>query len=110
MNKFTQLVEDWEDKFGLANWKIRIAFDKDLKQYAQTVADPRYQTATITFNSRVLTDEVNWHTVIIHELIHIVMSMYDFYVDNKVEDSDIIVVARENAVSQLGEIFLRNMS
>jgi hypothetical protein len=99
-------IESWKYKFGLGNWVIQVKIDPTLKQNAKTIADPRYQRATIFLQKEDLGEEFD--RVVIHELIHIIMSMYDFYVDNKVKDSDIIQVARENAVSQLGEIFIRN--
>lgn len=99
-------IDSWKYRFGLGNWVINVKIDSHLTQNAKTVADPRYQRATITLRTKDLGDEFD--RVIIHELIHIVMSMYDFYVDNKIKDSGIIQVSRENAVSQLGEIFMRN--
>lgn len=101
------VLKRWQEKFGLTNWVIRFEIDSKLKQNAKTIADPRYQRATITVHSDF--EEIEWNRIIVHELIHIVMAMYDFYVDNSIDNSDIISVARENAVSQLGEIFLRNV-
>lgn len=99
-------VKEWQDKFGLHNWQIEVQYDPNLTRIAKTVGDPRYQEAVITYQGNegsLIPDRI-----IVHELIHIVMSMYDFYVDNKIEDEEVIGVARENAVSQLGEIFIRN--
>lgn len=99
---------DWQERFGLSNWVISLEIDHTLKQNAKTIADPRYQRAKIIVAKDDLAPEEQ-DRIMIHELIHIVMSMYDFYVDNKIENDDVVAVARENAVSQLGEIFARNI-
>lgn len=54
-------------------------------------------------------NENEWDLVIIHELIHIVMALYDFYADNlgKEGSQELFYIARENSVSQLANIIVR---
>lgn len=99
-------LKKWQSKFGLDNWQITLQYDPTLTQLAKTIGDPRYQEAVIIYQGNegsLIPDKI-----IVHELIHIVMSMYDFYVDNKI-DSKVTAIAKENAVSQLTEIFMRNI-
>jgi hypothetical protein len=104
---FQILVDKLQEDFGLSNWVIELEEVKGLKQNAKTVADPRYNRAKISVSPVVLENKNEWERVVIHELIHIIMAMYDFYVDNKIKDQDVISVERESAVSQLGEILIR---
>lgn len=94
--------------FGIPNWTVDILFDASLKQNAMTLADPRYNRATITINPETFTEK-NRQNILIHEFIHIIMSLYDYFADNlgKEGTDDLFFIARENAVSQLTKIFLR---
>lgn len=109
MDKFRGRVKYFQDLFGLQNWKIEAFEDKELKQNAKTIADPRYYKAIITVADYILEDEKIWDEIIVHEMIHIVMSLLDFYTDNLTKEgmNELLSVARENSVSQLANIMIR---
>ena len=121
MNDFITQVIYWQHKFGLDNWKIIVKEDKitpdDTIQTAgaKTIADPRYHVATISVYPNTLARREVWHETIIHELIHVVMSQYDMYVDNftdfakiPVKNADeLFFCARESGVSELTSILMR---
>jgi len=106
-------IKYYQELFGLQNWNIEIKKDAALNANAQTYADPVYCKAVITF--RFDSDPVNEDAIIIHEFIHILMATYDKIVDNniaisKLEQStsdELFFYARENAVSQLTQVFIR---
>jgi len=115
---FRNRLDYWIKLFGLENWTIYVVEEPQEENHnAKTLADPRYKKATITVYPQLINNEQMWDSVIIHELIHIVMSTYDFYVDNlgheiKNEKGEIITdelffIARENAVSELTTIYMR---
>jgi predicted RNA-binding protein len=115
---FNERVEYFKKLFGLDNWKFTIKYAiQNENNNAKTLADPRYKTARITVYPILLNNKDMWDEIIVHELIHVVMSLYDFYVDNlgheiKNEKGEIITdelffIARENAVSELTTIFMR---
>lgn len=107
--EFTYRGQEWTKRFGLTNWKIQITFDPDCLKDGITQADPRYYRANITFNTSVLDQKEEWDRIIVHELIHIIMSLYDFYVDNSSKEGtdELLMTARESSVSQLTHIILR---
>lgn len=109
MNEFDQKLRDYQELFGLQNWTISLLTSDTLKQNAMTYADPNYNRATITINNNILDKPAYFDELIIHELIHIVMALYDYFADNLgQEGSDkLFFIARENSVSQLTKIMLR---
>lgn len=109
MDKFTKYIQELQEKFGLQNWVIDVTEDEAQKQNAKTLADARYNRAVITINPEILKHKREWDRIIYHEFIHICLSLYDFYVDNHIQDDDMIAVARESGVSNLVEIYLRNL-
>jgi len=104
MKKIKTKVKQYQQIFGLENWTIELTEDPNLNASARTFADPRYYKASITYKPGKFTDET-----IVHELIHIVMALYDFYADNlgREGSDELFFVARENAVSQLTHIMMR---
>ena len=114
---FTDRVTYYQHLFGLDNWQISIQEGKEEGNHsAKTIADPRYAKALMTVYPKFLESKV-WDETIIHELIHVIMSEYDFYVDNlgheiKNEKGEIITdelffIARERAVSELTTVIIR---
>lgn len=108
-----ELITSYQHLFGLDNWKITIIkpqLDTELAN-AKTIADPRYNRATMTLYPRLIADDTIWEEIIIHELIHIVMSLYDFFADNLGKEGEttdeLFFIARENSVSQLTSIIMR---
>jgi|GEM_PF-6047681 len=101
-----QKVKHYQELFGLTNWNINVRHFPTLNQTARTVADPRYYHATIDFK-----DENPEEWVILHEMIHVVMALYDFYCDNvlPMEHQEIIMTGRESVVSELTTIMMRIM-
>lgn len=103
MDSFKDKIIKYQKLFGLDNWKIIVGFDFNLNANARTIADPRYYKAEITFKKEC-EDEI-----IVHEMIHVVMALYDFYADNlgKEGSDELFFIARENSVSQLTHIIMR---
>ena len=101
------LVKRYQELFGLQNWIIEIKTDSSLNAAAKTIADPRYYRAEMTFGSIIKKEELE--EIIVHEMIHIVMALYDFYADNlgKEGSDELFFVARENSVSQLTHVMMR---
>jgi hypothetical protein len=103
-------VSKYQKLFGLDNWTIDAGFKFDLAANAKTMADPRYYKATISFKDQNQPDEI-----IVHEMIHIVMAKYDFYVDNFTDFSklpteaadNLYFIERESSVSQMTKIMMR---
>jgi hypothetical protein len=111
-----ELITSYQHLFGLDNWKIiLIKPDQDAElTNAKTLADPRYNRATMTLYPRLLADQTIWDEIIVHELIHIVMAGYDHLVDNttitdipQATTDELLFNARENSVSQLTSIIMR---
>ena len=108
-------VREIKDLFGLSNWTIIL--DKQLNDVphlsgltnAKTIADPNYNRATITVYPCLLKNESIWDEVIIHEMIHVVFAMYDFFADNmaKKGTEDLFYLARESSTSQMTSILIR---
>ena len=106
-------VKEIKDLFGLTNWTIIL--DKKTVDVphlsgltrAKTVADPNYNRATITVYPCL--KESEWDEVLIHEMIHVVFAMYDFFADNmaKKGTEDLFYLARESATSQMTSILIR---
>lgn len=121
MKDFEDRLEYFRDLFGLQNWKIGVIYQEndvagenlvgglDSERSAKTLANPTYNIATITVYPQLINKKELWDETIIHELIHIVMGGLDFYTDNVVQDKDqqVLLVNRENAVSQLTSIICR---
>lgn len=106
-------IKTYQHLFGLDNWKITLIkpeIDQELAN-AKTYADPRYNTAVMTLYPRLINDPTIWDEIVIHELIHIAMSLYDFFADNLGKEGkevdDLFFIARENSVSQLTSIIMR---
>jgi hypothetical protein len=109
-DKFKERVKYFQELFGLGNWNISVFFKgKDFEHNAQTKADPRYYESTIIIQEITLEFEKKWDLIIVHEMIHIVMSLLDFYTDNMTKEgmNELLSVARENSVSQLANIMIR---
>jgi hypothetical protein len=115
---FKLRVEAFQNKFGLSNWKINLIFPSDNVPHvsglsrAKTLANPQYYVAEMTVYPILLAAESEWDEVIVHELVHITMALYDFLVDNlgasdKKENEDIFYLARESSTSQLTSIIMR---
>lgn len=109
---FKKQTEHYKDMFGLSNWSINYVFHPTQVELhrAKTLANPTYNVATLTVYPLLLNKREDWDEVILHELIHIVMAMYDFFVDNAVPDEEttqLMFFARENAVSQLTSVITR---
>lgn len=108
-DKLTDRVKHFQKIFGLTNWNITVvrAINKDGEHSARTLADPRYHQATITFYLGI--DESTVDDIIVHELIHVVMAMYDYFADNlgKEGTDNLFFIAREKSVSELTHIFMR---
>lgn len=109
IDRFINEVKYLKRVFGLDNWEMIVVYSPDLKQNARTMADPRYYVATISVSKELLENEEKWEMVIVHELIHVVMALYDFYADNlgKEGSNELFYIARENSVSQLAHIIMR---
>lgn len=107
-DKFKERVKYFQELFGLQNWKITIKVDATLKHNCETLSDPRYYEAIIKITDHIK-DESEWDLIIVHEMIHIVMSLLDFYTDNMSKEgmNELLSVARENSVSQLANIMIR---
>ena len=116
---FDEKVRFYQKIFGLENWTIKVKiqqFDQE-NRHAKTIANPIYYSVTIDIYPLCLNHPEVWDSVLIHEFIHIVMALYDFYVDNlgkeiKNEKGEVITdelffIARESSVSQLTQIMLR---
>ncbi len=117
IEEFKNKVKEYQARFGLQNWSIIIQespIDQDLRN-AKTLADPRYYRAIMTVYPILLNNKEIWDEIVIHELIHIVMAQYDFYVDNYIEFSkipenlsqELYFNEREATVSQLTSIIMR---
>jgi hypothetical protein len=104
---FSKRVKFYQDLFGLQNWTITFYYEPKSGPIVSTKADPRYYTALVTINKMI--EVGNLDAIIVHELIHIVMSLYDFYVDNASKEGtqDILSTSREGATSQLANIITR---
>ena len=104
-----KLFNEYKLLFGLTNWQFVLSYDPNLEQSAKTLADPRYNRAQITIQSSLLAAPASWDEIIVHELIHVVFAMYDFFADNLGQDGsdNLFFVARENATSQMTQIVLR---
>lgn len=117
MNDFETKLRNYQVLFGLTNWKI-ILINSPVQvedRRAKTLANPQYYTATVTVYPQLMNEPQVWDEIIIHELIHVVMALYDFYVDNMGTMTDItksgvdelFFTARESSVSQITQIMLR---
>lgn len=109
---FSAMLEEYKNVFGLNNWKIVVRQSPLDEKYhnAMTIADPRYQHATMTVYPRLLNSgSENYEEVIIHELIHIVFAMYDYFADNlgKEGTDDLFFIARESGVSAMTSVIMR---
>jgi len=111
MDKFNERLEYFKDLFGLKNWDIlvNLAQFEDKNHSAMTIADPRYHHAVMTVYPQALMNEGSFDSIIVHELIHIVMAMYDYFADNlgKKGTDELFFIAREKSVSELTHIFMR---
>ena len=115
------MIEDkikyYQKLFGLENWTIIVQKSPvDIEQRnAKTLADPRYYQAIMTVYPILLANPEIWDEIVIHELIHVLMAQYDFYVDNFTEFSklpekaaeELYFGAREGSVSQITSIIMR---
>ncbi len=113
---FNERVNYFQHLFGLDNWTINIQSSPQGEENhrAKTIADPRYNLATITTYPLLINDEKIWDEIIIHELIHVIMANYDCYADNVSnlgKDQEVVDMilfnSRENAVSQLTSVIMR---
>lgn len=111
IDRFNKLIKEYQELFALNNWKISAMANlaDEENHSAKTIADPRYLIAIMTIYPTLLKNESEWDSVIVHELIHVVMSLYDFFCDNMgKEDSDeLFFIAREKSVSELTSIMMR---
>lgn len=111
MDKFNKRLEYFKELFGLKNWDILVKLSPTVDQNhsAMTLADPRYHHADMTVYPQVLANEGAFDAIIVHELIHIVMAMYDYFADNlgKKGTDELFFIAREKSVSELTHIFMR---
>ncbi len=110
MDKFNDRLQYYQKLFGLDNWNILLQqsnFDDGNNHSAKTIADPRYHQATMEIYPQALNGDID--SIIVHELIHIVMAMYDYFADNLGKDGtdDLFFIAREKSVSELTHIFMR---
>lgn len=111
-----EVITSYQHLFGLQNWKITLIKpeqDTELAN-AKTLADPRYNSATMTIYPRFIVNPELWDEIIIHELIHIIMAGYDYLVDNttitdipQATTDELLFNARESSVSQLTSIIMR---
>lgn len=109
--EFSKKIRHYQGIFGLQNWKITLVYaNEDVENHkVKTYADPRYNLASMTIYPRLLKEQAEWDETIVHELIHVVMALYDFFADNlgKEESDELFAIARENATSQLTNIIMR---
>lgn len=94
----------YQELFGLTNWKINTSVQPTLNATARTLANPNYYVADMVFKEEDPSDET-----ILHEVIHVLFALYDFYADNLIpQDAQAYVfTARESSVSQLVSIIMR---
>lgn len=104
MDKLKERIQHYVDLFGLTNWKIKVTIQPNLNATARTLANPNYFTAETTFKEENPGDDI-----IIHEMIHVLFALYDYYADNLIspDAESYVFTARESAVSQLTNIMLR---
>lgn len=111
MNDLYKKLDYYQDLFGLNNWHINLVVSQLQVQnhHAMTLADPRYHKATITVYPNLITNPAAYDETIIHELIHIVFAMYDYFADNlgKEGSDDMFFIAREAGVSAMTSIIMR---
>lgn len=104
MDKLVERVKHFKDLFGLNNWNIKVIIEPNLNATARTLANPNYFVADMTFKEEKPEDEI-----ILHEMIHVLFALYDFYADNLIspDAESYVFTARESGVSQLTNIMMR---
>lgn len=76
-----QLVEKevvrWKRLLGLRDWKIEVKYRADSDDdYANVDSSPGYKRAAIRVNLDNVTSYKQLRSTVIHELIHVVLSLY----------------------------------
>ena len=111
IDKFKDTLAKYQKLFALENWTFTVKENSfSPGDYnAKTLADPRYHHADITISASLNPED--HERIVIHELIHVVMALYDFYVDSigQPEAKELYFTSRESAVSQLTAIIMRVM-
>ena len=69
--KVIDLLVEWIVTLGMGHWNVRHNF-KEHKDIANADASPKYQEATIKFNTKEMRRLAKWEfeETIIHELVH----------------------------------------
>ncbi len=111
MDKFYIRLQHFQKLFGLDNWTIKLeqASLEDKNHSVMTFADPRYYTATMTIYPQALVNEADYDRLVVHELLHVVFALYDFFADNmsKEGSDELFFIAREKSISEATAIIMR---
>lgn len=107
MNNLSERITYYQNLFGLNNWKLNVSVNENLNATARTLANPTYFVADMVFKSHDVDEET-----IIHEMIHVLFALYDFYADNLIspDAESYVFTARESGVSQLTNIMMRMLN
>lgn len=105
---FIERLLEWAKLLGLEgwHWDFRTA---NIKESALTLADPTYLSVTLTLNPELLLHKKEWDEVIVHELVHVQMSIYDYFVDNSTKKGwqDLVRFSRENSTTQIARSIIK---
>lgn len=109
MNEFEKKLTEFKELFGLHNWRITLQQVETTAFAAKTLADPRYHKADMEVGTHIIQKPNEWEAIIVHELIHIVNALYDYFADNLGKDGtdELFFIARESACSQMTSVILR---
>jgi hypothetical protein len=110
-----QSIEKWKELMYLQLWTIKIMFKHCYnKDDRHSFADvyrlrPEYKSARMRFYLPVYSNDVNVDDYVIHELCHLVLSDYDYLIENEclAFPENGLVKVRENTTEHFTKILLR---
>jgi hypothetical protein len=110
-----RLLDKWMEVAYLQLWKYRLRFSNRFHPESNLyVADvsciqPEYKTFRIRFYLPAITKEVKIEQYVIHEIVHIVLTDYDYLIENEclAYPESSLIKARENTTEHITKIILK---
>lgn len=81
-----KLCREWQKRLRLQDWVVRIVFTNEFSSFARTHVHPEHKGATIRIRTAFSPFEhacLDFEVTLVHELIHLHTSGFDFPIQDK---------------------------